>query len=193
LIRRFFLLCVLLMSPALFAQSVESAEGPGGSIWVGAEASSFNPDWGCTSNSPFSCWDHQLGGIAAFGDVNRLFGRVGVEGEARWSNWMNWQGTSTGVTQSNYLAGPRFQLISGRRLSLNMKVLAGAGTGTFNSHNLHVSGTWFAYAPGITLGYRLTPRFMVRGDYEYQFWTGFLGSGLTPNGFSMGVSYRLFR
>ena len=48
-----------------------------------------------------------------------------------------------------------------------------------------------------TFGYRLSPRFLVRADYEYQMWPGYVGvkgqHGLTPNGFTVGVSYRLFR
>ena len=62
------------------------------------------------------------------------------------------------------------------------------------------------YAPGGTLDYRLTHRLIIRGDYEYQLWPSFAGppsynsttgtlnpntSGLTPNGFSVGIMYRI--
>jgi hypothetical protein len=178
------------MSPALFAQSAPSAEGPGGSTWVGAEVSTFNPDWGCSANSPFSCWDRQLAGVAAFADVNRLIGRIGVEGEAR---WLDWRGPGHNVKESNYLFGPRYQVFATQRLSVNAKVLVGGATFHLNNG----WGGWVAYAPGGTVGYRLTRRLMLRGDYEYQIWPGFVGlrgpHGLTPNGFSAGVSYRLFR
>ena len=157
------------------------------SVWTGAEVSLFNPDWGCTSASPFSCRDNQLGGIAAFADVNHLIGKIGLEGEARWLPW-----GQANVQESNYLFGPRYQVISGRRLSLNAKFLAGAGIFHYKSQ----WGGWAAYAPGATLGYRVSRRFMLRGDYEYQIWPGFVGNngprGLTPNGFSLGASYRLF-
>ena len=190
MIRRLAVGCLLLMSSALFAQTVPSAEGPGGSVWVGAEVSTFNPDWGCKDNSPFSCWDHQLAGIAAFGDINRLIGRIGAEGEGR---WLIWRGPGNNIKQSNYLVGPRYQVLNGRRFSLNGKVLLGGAT----FHEKNTWGGWFAFAPGLTVGYRLTRRLMVRGDYEYQIWPGFVGAkganGLTPNGFSVGMSYRLFR
>jgi hypothetical protein len=150
----------------------------------------FNPDWGCSSSSPFSCFDHQLLGVAAFADVNRIIWKVGMEGEAR---WLLWRGT--GVTQSNYLAGPRYPLYSGTRISANLKFLAGGATIRY-PHQSNWDG-WAAFVPGATFGYRLSPRFLVRADYEYQMWPGYVGvkgaHGLTPNGFSVGASYRLFR
>jgi hypothetical protein len=148
--------------------------------------STFNPDWGCKSVNPFTCWDHQLLGVAAFTDVNHLFGRIGVEGEAR---WLNWRGPGGGIKESNYLVGPRVQVFAGRRISANVKFLAGAGI----FHQSTNWGGWAAYAPGGTFGYRMSRRFLIRGDYEYQMWPGFVTHGLTPNGFSAGVSYRLFR
>jgi hypothetical protein len=174
---------LLLISPALFAQSVPAAEGPGGSVWAGVEVSSFNPDWGCKQNSPFSCWNRQLAGIAVFADANRLIGSFGMEAEAR---WLDWRGPGGGIEESNYMAGPRYQLIAHPRLSFNAKVLAGMS----NFHRTSQSGAWATFAPGVTLGYRLTPRVMLRGDYEYQIWPGFTPRGLTPNGFSVGASYR---
>lgn len=53
------------------------------------------------------------------------------------------------------------------------------------------------------MDYRLGRRFYARGEYEYQLWPGFIGppdapstvnrpNGLTPNGFSAGISYRIF-
>jgi hypothetical protein len=189
LTKNVLLACLLfLLSPALFAQSAPSAEGGRRSIWVGAEFSSFNPDWGCPNASPFSCWDHRLLGVAAFADANRLIGRIGMEGEAR---WMPWHGVS-GISESNYLIGPRFQVLGGRRLSLNAKFLAGGATFQQRSN----TGGWAVFAPGATLGYRISPRLVLRGDYEYQIWPGFVGTngprGLSPNGFSVGASYRLF-
>jgi hypothetical protein len=134
--------------------------------------------------------DGQLLGVAAFTDVNRLFGRIGFEGEAR---WLIWRGPGFGVKQSNYLVGPRFQVFAGRRLSANIKFLGGAGI----FHQPTYWGGWAVYTPGGTVGYRISRRFLIRGDYEYQRWPGFAGltgaHGLTPNGFSAGVSYRLFR
>jgi hypothetical protein len=191
LIKKSLFVCLLLLSPAVFAQSVPAAEGPGRSIWVGVEGSTFNPDWGCVSSSPFSCWDHQLLGIAAFADANHLIGKIGAEGEGR---WLNWRGPGNDVKEANYLVGPRYPVFSGRKFSANVKFLAGGAT--FN-HKRYGSEGWAAFVPGGTVGYRFSPRFLIRADYEYQMWPGFVGkhgaNGLTPNGFSVGVSYRLFR
>jgi hypothetical protein len=47
------------------------------------------------------------------------------------------------------------------------------------------------------LEYGITKKLVVRGDYEYQWWPSFSGiaglpnNGLTPNGLSLGVKYRL--
>jgi hypothetical protein len=129
-------------------------------------------------------------GIAAFGDANHLIGKIGVEGEAR---WLNWRGPGNDIKESNYLVGPRYPVFSGKRFSVNMKFLAGGAV----FHEPSGSGGWAAFVPGATFGYRLSPRFIIRGDYEYQMWPGFVGThgahGLTPNGFSVGASYRLFR
>jgi hypothetical protein len=150
----------------------------------------FNPDWGCPSSSPFSCFHHQLLGVAAFTDVNRIIWKVGVEGEAR---WMPWRGP--GVKENTYLAGPRYPVYSGTRISANLKFLAGGATIHY-PHQSNWDG-WAAFVPGGTFGYRLSPRFLLRADYEYQMWPGYVGvkgaHGLTPNGFSVGASYRLFR
>jgi hypothetical protein len=128
-------------------------------------------------------------GVGTFVDVNRVFGRIGIEGEARWLPW----GGVSGISENTYLVGPRFQLIAGRKWSANVKFLAGGGT----FHRPPGWGGWAVFAPGGTVGYRMSRRLMLRGDYEYQMWPGFVGDngprGLTPNGFSVGASYGLFR
>lgn len=186
------LIFLLPVSSALLAQSVPAAEGGSFSVWAGAEASSFNPDWGCSdSPTPFGCWNNQLQGITAFADINHVFGKVGMEGETR---WLFWNGPGGGVKEANLiLGGPRFQVYANRKLSVNAKFLAGGS----RFRNIFESGGWASYAPGATLGYRVGHRLMLRADYEYQIWPGFVGPrgqhGLTPNGFSVGASYRFFR
>jgi opacity protein-like surface antigen len=184
----------------LSAQSLPSAEGPSVSIWVGAEISTFNPDYGCSDNSPFMCGGQQLIGIAPYVDANHLFfSRLGAEVESR---FLHWRGPGSGLTESSYLVGPRFGLLSLKRsVFLSGKVLVG-------SANLHLpsgaagSGSYFAYAPGAVAEFRITRRLTARADYEYQIWPSFKGvatatttgtGGLTPNGFSLGVSYAILR
>ena len=177
------------------AQTHPSAEGGGPTVWVGAEISSFNPDYGCNNNSPFTCWNHQLIGIAPFADVNHLiFRRLGAEGEAR---FLAWHGPNQ--TQQTYMGGPRVSILHFRNAVLNAKFLIGDGRITF-SNIKGLNGNYLAYAPGVTVDFRVARRLYARVDYEYQFWPNFHGSlsgtghgGLTPNGLSVGVSYALLR
>jgi hypothetical protein len=181
----------LLFSATLFAQSLPSAERSGLSVWAGAEISTFNPDYGCSDSSPFTCWDNQLLGIAPFVDANHLiFQRLGVEGEAR---FLPWRGPG-GLTQSNYLGGPRVGLLQvKRRFFFTGKFLMGLGHIDAPNHGAG-SGNYFVYAPGAVMDFRLKKRLIARVDYEYQLWPSFLGGGgLTPNGFSFGLSYALLR
>ncbi len=190
--RRSLVFCSFLsISIALTAQNHPAAEGPSLSLWAGAEISTFNPDYGCGNNSAFTCWNHQLLGIAPFVDVNGLFlPKLGAEGEAR---FLHWRGPSSGFTQSSYLAGPRYQVFHFRRkLSVDAKLLVG------DAHiNLPAgaqgTGTYFAYAPGVAANFRVSRRVMARAEYEYQRWPSFGNGGLTPNGLSIGASYAILR
>jgi len=190
LIRKILVAGLLISGSLSFAQSAPAAEGGSFSVWAGAEVSSFNPDWGCKSSSALTCWNHHIQGIAVFADANRLLGPVGIEAETR---WLRWNGPN--ITQSNYLIGPRYQIFARRHLSVNVKFLAGGAT-LKTTRQKDWEG-WSAYVPGATVGWRISHRLIVRGDYEYQRWPGFVGTlgphGLTPNGFSAGISYRFLR
>lgn len=182
----------LLFSATLFAQSLPSAERGALSVWAGAEFSTFNPDYGCSDSSPFTCWDHQLLGIAPFVDADHLiFQRLGVEGEAR---FLPWRGPGGGLSQSNYLGGPRVGLLHFKNeVFFTGKFLMGLGH--FNAPNHGAgSGNYFVYAPGAVFDFRLQKRLTARVDYEYQVWPSFYGGGgLTPSGFSFGISYAILR
>jgi opacity protein-like surface antigen len=199
LLQRAGIFLVLLIVPAgLFAQSPRSAVGGNSSLWAGGEFSSFNPDYNCSSSVPFKC---QLFGPAVFFDFN-VTPKWGAEGEAR---WLHWNG-SAGEIESNYLAGGRYRAFRYHRLNGFVKLLMGGGLITTPGFPVagSLQGSYFAFAPGGTLELRLTDRVSLRGDYEYQFWPSFAGpptysatgsllqhnSGLTPNGFSLGVTYR---
>ncbi len=185
---------LLLFSVPLIAQSRPAAQDSGFSLWGGAEVSTLNPDWGCKNSSPFTCWNNQLLGLGIFADANHVLLKLGVEGGAK---WLNWRDPQAGLVISNYLVGPRYEVINSRRISANVKFLIGQGRITLPS--TFGKGNYLDYAPGATLEYRLARRLNVRGDYEYQIWPNFSGlptagnNGLTPNGFSIGVSYRILR
>lgn len=192
---------LLMLVPALaFAQSPQSAVGGNAGLWAGGELSTFNPDYYCPNSSPFGC-ANQLFGIAALFDFNAT-SRWGAEGEAR---WLHWHGPS-GEQESNYLVGPRYRVFQGQHIDLWPKVMLGGGWITTPHYPQagSLKGSYFAIAPGVTADYRLTSRWALRADYEFQLWPSFVGppttnssgqviqhnSGLTPNGFSFGVAYK---
>lgn len=190
-------LAILLLPAALLAQSPPAAVGGEASLWAGGEFTSFNPDFGCASNLPFRC-SHQVMGPTAFFDFN-VQSRWGAEGEAR---WLNWHGLGNEQI-TNYLLGGRYRIAQFGRASGWAKMLLGGGwiqTPDYPQAG-SLKGSYFAYVPGFTGQYRLTRRISLRGDYEYQFWPSFAGgvdssgqshnNGLTPNGFSVGIAYRI--
>lgn len=201
--RRLFLVatCLFLASTALSAQSQWSAEGPAREgVWIGAEISTFNPDYGCSNASPFTCGDRQLIGLAPFIDADHLiFRRLGAEGKAQ---FLHWRGPGNGLTEATYMAGPKFGLWRFRRSALlSGKVLVGEGNITVPSHGTG-DGYHFAFAPGCMADVKVNRRVFARAEYEYQIWPFFKGvptasttgtGGLTPNGFSFGIGYSLQR
>lgn len=201
MVKKIGVLVLFLLPTALIAQSSQSATGGEASIWAGAEMSAFNPDWGCANSSPL-CGQDLIGPTAVF-DFD-LHGKYGIEGEAR---WLHWGGPGGGEVESNYLAGPRYRFARYRRVSGWIKVDVGGAWITTTDYPAagSLKGSYFVYAPGGTLDYRLTRQITIRGDYEWQVWPSFAGppsynpntgqvnqnnSGLTPNGFSVGVLYR---
>jgi Outer membrane protein beta-barrel domain len=201
-VKLFGILALLVLPAALLAQSPSAASGGEASLSAGAEVTSFNPDWGCSSASPFQCWKRQLVGPTAFFDFN-VHPKWGVEGEGR---WLEWNGQS-GMTIANYLIGGRYRIVQFGRLSGYAKLLLGGGwiqTPNYPQAG-SLKGSFFAYVPGATVEYPLWHNVAIRGDYEYQIWPSFFGppglgstgttvqhnNGLTPNGFSVGVSYRI--
>jgi hypothetical protein len=190
----------IFLPAALIAQNPKSAIGGEAGLWAGGEASSFNPDWSCSISWPVGC-AHEIYGAAALVDFN-LNSRLGAEGEAR---WLHWHGEG-GQVESNYLIGPHYRIFRIDRLSIWPKVLVGGGwiTTPFYPKAGSVKGSYFVYAPGVTFDYRLYRHLVLRADYEYQLWPSFGGppttsatgkeilhdNGLTPNGLSLGVTYR---
>ena len=197
-----FIALIFLLPAALIAQNSESATGGEARMTAGVEFSSFNPDWGCVNINPFGCSDELYGPTAVFDfDMHQKYG---VEAEAR---WLHWHG-SDGQVESNYLAGPRYRMFRYHRLNGWFKLGLGGGWITTPDYPAagSLKGSYFVYAPGGTFNYRLNREIMIRADYEYQIWPSFAGpptynstsgtvvqnnSGLTPNGISVGIVYRL--
>jgi len=180
-LKKILILSFLLGSGAAFAQVAPSVQGGNSTLWVGGEFSSFNSDY-----TP----DKRLLGIGVLVDYN-VTPRFGVEGEGRWMKW-NAVGQQS---QYDYLAGPKARLLGYHRLSLTAKFLIG---GIWITYPFGIgTGSYFAYVPGGYGEYRISRKFAVRGDYEYQFiptapgFQGLPNHGLTPHGYSAGVTYRI--
>ncbi|MBB6142199.1 opacity protein-like surface antigen [Silvibacterium bohemicum] len=181
MLKKILILTAMLGSTAAFAQVAPSAVGGNAALWVGGEISSFNSDYASTS---------RLVGPGAFFDLN-VTRKLGVEGEAR---WLHYKGTG-GETQGDYLGGVKYRVYRFHKFSLNAKFLLG---GVWIHYPFDIgNGSYFAYAPGAFVDYRLTRHLAVRGDYEYQILPSAPGlypgesNGLHPTGFSVGVAYRI--
>lgn len=167
------------------AQVVPSGYEPGHSLWVGAEYSNVHASFPYGSSQ-------RLQGAGALFDFH-LTPRVGLLGDARFLNWGGFEGS----TESSYLAGPRVFLFAKGKFRPYGKALVGAG----RIHYPFAIGdaSYLALAPGAGTEYRMSPRWMLRFDYEYQIWfnsPGYINEPdhrLTPNGFHIGVAYRLLR
>jgi len=184
--KKILLFAALLLLPTLGrAQVAPAGRGGNEQLFVGGTFSDFSPDYG---------WQ-RLYGIGAFVDYN-LSPRFGAEAEVRFHRFHQLSSTH----EDNYLVGPRYIYHHGR-FNVYGKVLFGVGSINFPFNAAH--GSYFALDFGGGLDYRLTRRVAVRGEYEYQKWPGFVGPpdppslqdrpyGLTPNGFAVGVAYRIF-
>jgi len=180
-----------LLPAALFGQAAPAVRGGVPPLWAGGYYSNFNADLNRDFYSDFGAdrSPSRLSGLGVYVDWN-LFGKLGAEGEARWLRFDQHLGTH----EDNYLVGPRYSFRHGKYVPY-VKFLLGAGELNFPSGAGH--GGYLAMVPGGGLDYRLSRRFVVRGDYEYQFWPKAPGGdlpthGLTPNGFSVGLGYRVF-
>ena len=184
MLKNILILSFLLASGAAFAQVAPSVRGGNSTLWVGGEFASFTSDYSTQT---------RIVGPGVNVDFN-LTPRIGVIGEMR---WLHWNGTDS-QTQSDYLGGGKFAIFRFHHFTVNAKFLVGGVWVKYPVKSTGGStGSYFAYAPGVSVDYRLAHRWSVRGAYEYQILPsapGFAGqpsNGLTPNGFSVGVNYRL--
>jgi hypothetical protein len=158
------------------AQVAPSAFKRGISLTAGAMVSAFEPDY----------VPYKLGGIGAYVDLN-LFHGLGVEAEGRWQRFNEFEG----VSQDNYLLGPRYQIRRFWKARPYVKVLGGFSN--MNFENNVATGRFTTIAGGGGIDLQLTRRWSVRAiDAEYQVWPKFLGDALQPYGLSAGIGYRIF-
>lgn len=181
-IGKLFVLTLVFSTAAVYAQVVRSVNGGEGVLWAGGEFSSFNPDYGSA----------RIQGAGASFDFN-VTPKIGVIGETRWLRFDN--GNDGGETQSDYLGGAKYRVWRFRNFDFDAKFLLG---GVWIRFPLDIgTGSYFAYAPGAFVDYRITPRWRARAGYEYQILPtapnipGQPSGGLQPNGFTVGVEYNI--
>jgi opacity protein-like surface antigen len=180
---RLCLIAMILLSPSmLLAQVIPSARGGDSRLLVGGEYSYFKTDFPSTVH---------MQGLGAFADFH-FTPRLGVEGETRFLYFDSFHGEN----EKSYLIGPKIYLRPYSRLRPFGKFLFGQGS---IKYPFSIgSGSYFAYASGGGIDYRVKHNWFVRAEYEYQFWpsapgiSGQTSKGLKPNGVSIGIAYQLF-
>jgi opacity protein-like surface antigen len=172
-----FLLAVLTAGSASgHAQVLPSAFRSPISLTVGGTASVFRPDY----------VPYKLGGVGAYVDLN-IFHGVGIEAEGRWQRFNEFEG----ISQDNYLIGPRVKVLHIWRAQPYVKGLVGFTNMNFENNFGSGRFTTLAFGGGVDL--KVTKRLSVRAiDFEYQYWPSFLGDSLKPYGASVGIGYRVF-
>ena len=174
------------------AQAVPSAYAQRFTINVGALGSVFQPDYrggGVPQTGPF-----RLYGPGAYVDV-KLTRYVQFEAEARWLRFNPY----LDIRQDNYLVGPRLPIekLRYKRALPYAKVLVGYSRMNFEYNSILGHYTDLAFGGGIDV--KLTKKITLRAiDFEYQKWLGWPNipgipnSPLSPNGGSVGFSYKVF-
>jgi len=167
------------------AQAVPSAFGPGHSLWVGAQLSDVSASFPYQSG-------RRIQGVGVVADFHVNY-RLSLAAEA---NFLT-RGGFDGSTETSYLAGPKAFIFARGRFRPYGKFLVGLA----HIHYPFAIGdaSYLALAPGAGTEYRVSRRWMLHAEYEYQMWQGSPGYNnepdhkLTPNGFHVGVAYRIFR
>jgi hypothetical protein len=208
------LICALFLSVLLAAgglaaraQAVYAATAPQLSITAGGMASISQPDYfGGYACVPASCVsptaiypvagasDAALFGVGAYVDV-RLTRWVQIEAEGRWQRFNAFQG----ITQDNYLIGPRIPVyrfdapLLHHPATLYAKALGGYSKMNFGPSFFNGTGKFTDIAFGGGVDIKLTKKLSFRLiDAEYQYWPSWSNSKLTPYGASMGIGYKVF-
>ncbi len=173
-----FCFCLLLGFGAFASQAQVAPSGFRGgiSLTAGGMVSAFKPDY----------VSYTLIGLGGYVDLT-LFHGVGVEAEGRWQQFNELEG----ISQDNYLLGPRVKLHRFWRATPYAKVLGGFSH--MNFENNYATGRFTTIAFGGGADLRVSHRWSVRAiDAEYQIWPEFLNGNLKPYGISAGIGYRIF-
>ena len=175
------------ISTTAHAQVAPSAYRGQMSLTAGGVATTFQPNYaggGIPSASP-----QWLLGFGAY--VDAKFTRwVGVEAEGRWMREYSY----VGITQDNYLIGPRVPIHEFKRMGITPygKALFGLGHMDFEYNEAYGRFADIAIGGGVDL--KVSKHWSVRAaDFEYQFWPNWINNDtLKPYGVSAGIGYRIF-
>jgi hypothetical protein len=189
---------------AASAQAIHSGAGRQVSITAGGMASIFQPDfegdnWVCVApcsptNPAYTPYagasSYKLYGVGAYVDV-RMRRWVQIEAEGRLLRWHQFEG----VSEVNYLIGPRLPVYHFWKASVYGKVLGGRSKLNYGDYWGYPEGSHYytdlAFGGGVDL--KLTKRLSLRVvDVEYHYWPSWNNSTLSPYGASVGVGYKIF-
>jgi opacity protein-like surface antigen len=174
------------------AQVVAAATARQFSITAGGIASIFQTDYAGDRQPPSFQYPvahaspYPLIGAGAYVDVK--FKRwVQLEAEGRWLRFNQYGG----ISQNNYLIGPRVPVLHFWRSSIYAKALGGYAKMNFDSFCNKGTFTDLAFGGGMDV--KLTKRISIRAaDFEYQYYPKWSNSTLSPYGASVGIGYKLF-
>ncbi len=171
----FLIVLALAAGRTVLAQSRESANAGGVSVWVGGGISGYYLQYGGVKSL----------GLTGYVDADSIR-KFGIETEGR---WLEFHQTSN-IHAETYLAGPRYHFDLGR-FQPYAKGLVGIGNFNFTYNYAH--GRYFVIAPGAGLDYRLNHRLSLRVDGEYQYWPQFTFGPMSSGGVSVGIRYLILR
>jgi hypothetical protein len=185
-----FLILLAAGTVAARAQAVAAATTRQLSVTAGGMASVFQPDyagyWGATGYPTPEAGPQALFGVGAYVDV-KLSRWVQLEAEGRWMRFNKYYG----ISQDNYLVGPRLPVYRIWKATAYAKALGGYSKMTFDPSGNHGKFTTVAFGGGadVKLSKRLSLRLI---DVEYQYYPKWGNTSLSPYGASMGIGYKIF-
>lgn len=175
------------------AQVVSSATHRLFSLSAGGTVSIAQPDFNgrWSYQSPYypvaEAATQPLFGMGAFVDVK--FTRwIQLEAEGRWQRFNKYQG----ISQDNYLAGPRVPVFRFWKSTVYGKALGGFSEMKFDEYPGD-HGRFTTVALGGGMDVKLTKRVSLRAfDAEYQYWPNWGNTTLSPYNVSAGIGYKIF-
>ena len=162
-------------APHLLGQATPTASRRGG-LSVGAGFSTTSPDYAQRYAKGLSGW-------VDLDFTQHLSAEIMIHKDSIW--------TVTDIGEDTYMIGPRYTFHY-KRLDPYIKVMLGYGVfQTQYDFRPHTSDSYFAYAGGAGLDYRLRPHINIRIiDAEAQRWPSFANNGgLSPYVYTFGGSY----